>query len=66
MNIIREVIYDIIVALRVRSMAEGQQLNLQILKVTKDYLQNILLFTLRIDYNFRALRTELEINSIRK
>ena len=52
-----------IVALRVRGVAEGQQLNPQTPKVMKDHPQSILRPASRIDYSFRALRTELEISS---
>src|SRR6266516_2170147 len=59
----REVVYDMIVALRVRGVAEGQQLNPQTPKVMKDHPQSTLLPAPRMDYSFRALRTELEISS---
>ena len=37
LDVIREVVYDIIVALRVRGVAEGQSLNPQTPKVIKDH-----------------------------
>lgn len=66
LDVIREVVYDMIVALRVRGVVEGQPLNPQTPKVMKDYSQSILLLTPRMDYSFRALRTELEISSAGK
>jgi hypothetical protein len=63
LDVIREVVYDMIVALRVRGVAEGQPLNPQTLKVMKDHPQSTPLPAPRMDYSFRALRTELEISS---
>jgi hypothetical protein len=63
LNVMREVVYDIIVALRDRGVAEGQQLNPQTPKVMKDHPQSTLLPAPRMDYSFRALRTELEMSS---
>lgn len=63
MNVMREVVYDMIVALRVRGVAEEQQLNPQTPKVMKDHPQGTLLPAPRMDYSFRALGTELETSS---
>jgi hypothetical protein len=63
LDVIREVVYDMIVALRVRGVAEGQPLNPQTLKVMKDHPQSTPLPAPRMDYSFRALRTELEMSS---